>query len=240
MEPENQQKTICTAESDLESVKRYQNGDQQELRALLDIHLRLIKFWVRKVLAWADRDEVMQEARIGFSNAAQEFDVSAAGDFHEQAKTYVIRSVHNSRAVMPVRRTLYKHYREVLKHQDELMQELDRMPTTEEVARKTKLSVRQVENALSVIAAFPDRLEGEDGKLAIKEPFEFVDPYQKQLLKDALKKLNRDDAELVIYDLQGLTDREIAERLGKSEGAVKMARTRALKKLRDIISGEGV
>ena len=68
MEPKNQQKTGCTVESDLELVRRFQNDDQEALVALLDVHRRLIKFWIRKVLAWADRDDVMQEAIIGFFN----------------------------------------------------------------------------------------------------------------------------------------------------------------------------
>ncbi|MFY9622507.1 MAG: sigma-70 family RNA polymerase sigma factor [Pyrinomonadaceae bacterium] len=241
MEPQNQEKKRCTVEADLELVRRYQNGDQKALDALFESHRRLIRFWVRKVLAWADRDEVMQEARIGFFKAAQDFDVSQSGDFHDLAKTYVMKSVHKSSAVMPVRRTLYKHYRQVMRAQDELMRKLNRRPTLEEVSEEAELSVRQVENALNVIAAFPFPLEAEDGTLTIEEPYQFEDPYRLQLVKDLLKQIDPDEAKIIIlFYRYGLTDREIAENLGKSEGAVKMARTRVLEKFRDIISGEGI
>ena len=242
MEPENQEKKlICTAEADLELVRRYQNGDQEALVELLEVHRRLIKFWVRKVWAWADRDEVMQESRIGFSLAAKEFDVSKHGDFHAHARNCVMRAVYESRAVMPVRPTLYKHYRQVLEAQDELMRRLDRRPTLEDLSEEAGLSVKQVENALNVVAAFPFPLEAEDGELPIEEPYRIEDPYQSQLIEDALKQLRPDEARIIIlYYLHGLTDREIGGELRKSEDAVKMARMRALAKLRDILSGEGV
>ncbi|HYJ89015.1 MAG TPA: sigma-70 family RNA polymerase sigma factor [Pyrinomonadaceae bacterium] len=241
MAAESQQKSICTVEADLELLSRYQNGDHQALEALFEVHLRLIKFWVRKVWHWADREEVMQEAKIGLSNAVMEFNASKDSDFHAQARRCVMRAVFESRAVMPVKRTLYNHYRQVMKAQDILMRKLGRRPTLEELSNEAGLSVTQVENALNVIAAFPLPLEAADGKLAIEEPFQIEDPYESQLVKDALKQLSRDEAKIIIlYYYYGKTDREIGEDLGKSEDAVKMARTRALAKLRDIISGEGV
>lgn len=233
-------KMICTVEADLELVRRYQRGDQEALESLLEVHRPLIKFWVRKVWAWAERDEVMQEANIGFSKAAKEFDVAKHGDFHLHARACVMRGIYESRAIMPVRRTLYKHYRLVKKAQEILMRKLDRRPTLEEVSQETGLSVKQVETALNVIAAFWLPLEEEDG-LAIEEPSQSEDPYQSELIKDALKQLSPDDAKIIIlYYFHGKTDRETAKQLGKSEAAVKMARTRALDKLRAIISGEGV
>lgn len=240
MAAESQNKTICTVEADLELVRRYQRGDQEAVESLLEVHRRLIKFWVRKVWAWAERDEVMQEANIGFSKAANEFDVATHGDFHLHARACVMRGIYESRAIMPVRRTLYKHYRLVIKAQDILLRKLDRRPTLEELSQETGLSVKQVETALNVIAAFWVPLEEEDG-LAIEEPSRSEDPYQSQLVKDALKQLSPEEAKIIIlYYFYGQTDREIAEPLGKSEAAVKMARTRALEKLRAIISGEGV
>jgi RNA polymerase sigma factor (sigma-70 family) len=240
MAAEGQKKTICTVETDLELVRRYQNGDEQALDELLEVHRRLIKFWVRTVWAWAEREEVMQEANIGFSKAANEFDVSKHGDFHDHARACVMRGIYESRAIMPVRRTLYEHYRLVIKAQDTLLRKLDRIPTLEELSKETGLSVNQVETALNVIAAFWLPLEEED-ELAIKEPSKSEDPYQSLLIEAALKQLTEDEAQIIIlYYFYGQTDREIGRVLNKSEDAVKMARRRALEKLRAIISGEGV
>jgi RNA polymerase sporulation-specific sigma factor len=127
-----------------------------------------------------------------------------------------------------------------MKAQEILLRKLDRKPTLEELSKETGLSINQVETALNVIAAFWLPLEEEDG-LAIKEPSQSEDPYQSLLIEAALKQLTEDEAQIIIlYYFYGQTDREIGRVLNKSEDATKMARRRALEKLRAIISGEGV
>ena len=240
MRPESKEKR-CTFEADLRLVKRHRNGDLHALDELFQSHRPLILFWIRRVWSWADREEVMQEVRIGLSKAAMEFDASKNDDFHGQVRSCVMNAVFNSRAVLPVRPTLYRHYRDVLRAQDELMRKLDRRPTLGELADAAELSERQVETALNVIAAFPFPLEAEDGQLAIEEPYHVEDPYQSQLIKDALKQLSRYDRMLIIrFYYYGETDPEIGADLDKSDDAVKVARNRALERLRDIISDEGV
>jgi DNA-directed RNA polymerase specialized sigma24 family protein len=91
-----------------------------------------------------------------------------------------------------------------------------------------------VNTALNVIAAFTFPLEEADGHLVSK------DYYQSQLISDAVNQLEANDSDKIIrYYFHGQTDSEIAKDLSRSIGAVKMARHRALEKLRDIISGEG-
>jgi DNA-directed RNA polymerase sigma subunit (sigma70/sigma32) len=102
---ENRKKT-CTAEMDLELVSRYQNGDEQALNDLLQLHEGLIMFWARKVVSLADRDDVMQEGRIGFMKAAQKFDLSKADDFHAYARLRVRSSIFESATIRRVNRTL--------------------------------------------------------------------------------------------------------------------------------------
>lgn len=240
MEAESQKKT-CTFEGDLELVRRHQNADPQALDDLFRVHRRLLMYWVRKVWRRADREEVLQEVIIGLSRAAMEFDAAKTDNFHGQVRSCVMKTVYESKAVMPVKRTLYQNYRRVIAAQDALLEKLDRKPTIKELSEAAELSVKQVENALNVIAAFPFPLEDEDGQLAIEEPYQVEDPYQSQLIKDALKQLGSDDAHVIIrYYYYDETDPEIAAGLGKSKDAVKMMRTRALEKLRAIIEGEGV
>jgi RNA polymerase sigma factor (sigma-70 family) len=235
MEAENQKKPKCTVEADQELLRRFQNSDEEALIALIESHYGLLKYWVRKAFNWGDRNDVMQEAVIGFWMAAKEFDFSEGDDFHRIARVRVIGTVYKSKAVSPVRRTLYKNYRTVTKAHDELMRRLNRSPTQEELAQETKLSVKQVDNALNVIAAFPFPLEEAGGHFVVE------DPSQLPLIEDAINQLTPYEAEVIIryYFSEPTTDRAIAKALGKSEGAIKMARKRALEKLRDIIYGKG-
>ncbi len=138
-------------------------------------------------------------------------------------------------------RTLYSHYREVQLAQDKLIQELERMPTLNELSEATQLSTKQVENSLNVIAAFRVPLEAIDDRLVIEESSQIEAAYQSELIIDAIAKLNPDQQEVIFrFYLNEQTPAEIASSLGKSEAAIKLARGRALTKLRNIVSGEEV
>jgi RNA polymerase sigma factor for flagellar operon FliA len=237
MEAENQKKSRCTVESDLELLRRYQNDDLQALAALFEVHYGLIKFWARKLsekITWVDRDDLTQLVCIGFIEAAQKFQASRTPYFHAWATKYVRWSVFKSPDVNVMKRTLHDNYREVIKAQYKLMEELNRRPTTAEISKETKLSEMQIDNALKGIAAFPLALEEEDANV------EIADPYQQQLIKEVSKQLSSYQAQIIKrYYVYGQTDPEIAEDLDKSEEAIKEARQRALKKLRKIIGEDG-
>jgi RNA polymerase sporulation-specific sigma factor len=238
MAAKDQKRSRCAgSEADLKLLRRYQDGDEEALAALFKGHYGLIYTWVSRVLvtlSWANRDDIRQEALIGFWEAAKTFDTSGNGDFHSEARNSARRKIFESPEVRIVSRTLYEHYRKVMDAQDNLMKKLNRMPTLEELAHEAGLSVNQVNTALNVIAAFPLPLEEADGHLASE------DPHQSQLIGDALNQLDANDPDIIIrYYYYGQTDSEIAIDLGMSPGAVKMARHRALEKLRGIILGEG-
>src|SRR3954471_5652514 len=161
MKEDDEPKPESTVDTDLELVRRSQNGDQEAMALLMERHMGLITTWVSK-LRWANPDDIKQEANIGFYYAVREFDLSQDSDFLDKARTYIKRAIYESKAVMPVNRTAYRRYRKVLRIQDELLQRLGRMPTLEELSTEAELSVKQVENALDVIAALPLRVETED------------------------------------------------------------------------------
>jgi|ERR1044071_4458780 RNA polymerase sigma factor (sigma-70 family) len=237
MEAETQNNSRCTVAADLKLLRRYQRGDEEALNELLKSHDHLIRFWVRKALAvvpTANREDVIQEAHIGFYQAAAEFNVSDNADFHTQARNYIKRAVYKSSTVRRVNRTLYKNYTKVMQAQVRLIEKLNRAPTLEELGAEAKLSVRQVDTALNVIAAFPFPLEEAEGYQASE------DPYQTQFFNEAISILNSYDADIIIrHRFYGQTDPEIAADLGLATGTVKMRRHRAESKLRDIISVEG-
>jgi len=237
MAAKDQKRSRCTGEADLELLRRYQRGDEEALNELLKSHDHLIRFWVRKALAvvpTANREDVIQEAQIGFYQAAAEFNVSENADFHTQARNYIKRAVYKSSAVRPVTRTLYKNYTKVMQAQARLIKKLNREPTLEELGAEAELSVRQVDTALNVIAAFPFPLEEAEEYQASE------DPYQTQFFNDAISRLSSGDADIIMrYHFYGQTDPEIAADLGLATGTVKMRRHRAESKLRDIISLEG-
>lgn len=229
METENQESSKGTDEGDLELVRRYQNGDERALVGLLEGHYSLIQYWVRLALEqapWVDPDDIMQEAHIGFFEAAQQFDFSRSRNFLGFAKILAWRRMLDSSEVRIVKRTLYKNYSEVATAHARLMEKLNRGPTLDELSAETHLSINQIETALNVPAAFPFAMDESEEHLTNE------DPYQSQLLSDLIGKLDSDQAEVVIRRYRGHKYREIAQALGKSVDAVKKLHERAIKKLK--------
>jgi RNA polymerase sporulation-specific sigma factor len=237
MAVKDQKRSSCADEADLELLRRYQNGDEEALVALFKSHYGLIYSWVNQVMRAiprANRDDIRLEALVGFWEAARTFDTSGNVDFHMEARNCARRKIFESSEVRIVKRTLYEHYRKVMDAQNNLMKKLNRMPSLEELAQEAGLSVNQVNTALNVTAVFTAPLEEADEHLARE------DPYQSQLISDALNQLDSDDPEIIIrFYFYGQTDSEVAKDMGKTRGAVKTARHRALEKLRDIIMSEG-
>lgn len=234
----NQEPARCTIEADLALLIRYQNGDEEALANLVKCHLGLITFWARKIRAnarWADLDDIKQEGSIGFVQAAKKFDTAGNGDFHGVARNFVRAAIYRSPEISRVKRSQYRRYLRVRTTTEKLMVELDRMPTLAEISKATGLTVKQVDSALNVVAAFPLSLEEAHDGSALEESV------QSQALRDAIRQLDSYGAQIIIRCyFYGQTDGEIAMDLGRSEDAIRMARNRAEKKLKNLIFGNGV
>lgn len=244
METSTQEKNLCTVEMDLALVRRFQAGNYQALDDLCHSHFDLIDYWAFKVwlqVRRANLDDLKQEACVGFINAAKTYNPSLNEDFHGHARFIIRAALFLSPEIRRVKRSLYKNYRLVMVKQDELMRRLDRKPTIEELRDETKLTIRQVNNALNVIAAFPFPLEESEEGDVVDEPYHVEDPYQRKLIEDAIEQLIPNQKEVIIRQyFRGQTQKQIAEELGTTEGAIKMRRDRAIRNLRKIISRKGV
>jgi RNA polymerase sigma factor (sigma-70 family) len=237
MEAENKKNSKCTDKVDRELVTLYRKGDERAFVSLLDLHIGLIKYWARVVLRkahWANPDDLVQEGRIGLWETAKVFDVSREGNFDAWARRSCIGRMFDSAEVSLIKRALRKRLKRVATTQDELMKQLGRMPTLEELAKATNLSVEQVDATLNALAVFTLPIDDADGSVANE------DPYQSQLLGDALNQLTEDQSEVIIrYHFYGHELKEIAKALGKSNENVRQIHKRAKQKLRDIIYGKG-
>ena len=241
MAAQDHENISCTVEGDLALLKRYQNGDQEALEELLSSHLALIDFWAGKAgrrIRWLTREDRRNQGCVGFIEAAQEFDVEQDKNFDVKARD-AIKKAFRREKILPIPRHSYRNARRVLEAQQDLFVKLDRRPTNEELATKAQLSVKQVKNAFEVIAAFPLVLETdrESERVEVEDLFEFQNPYDEQLIRDLLKRLNRKDV-IVIYRFYffGQSEQEIAIELGRSEGAIATSLYRARQRLRAILS----
>lgn len=237
MKADNQKRSSCTAESDRELLRRFKSGDKTAFVALLDSHMGYLREWVRVVMktaSWANPEDLLQEARMGLYKAAQKFDLSKDGHFHAWARKSCIGKMFDSREVRLVKESTYKNHRKVIKAEDKLRKKLKRGPTLKELSEETKLSVKQVEEALDLASPFTLSMDEAKGKLT------FEDPYELQAISDAFNQLSPDHDEVLIRrHVRQQTFKQIAKAMNRSDTAVRNLHQRAKERLEDIIYGQG-
>jgi RNA polymerase sigma factor (sigma-70 family) len=247
--------------------ERYRKGDQQARDELILYHLPLVRLLVSRIsrnTGWASREDLMEEGVIGLVRAVERFDPNRGVKFQAFARRYIMGAVYDSpEMTRMVPRRQDENLRKVRLAHDELLKSLNRKPTLEEVAQKSRLTTTQVKNALDAGAiAFPsehlslevegsregfERLQDlfESGKLSNVSGVEIRDirwdathpDYVRTLLvKEALAKLSEREA-LILTDSywSGRSDQEISEQLGLSETALTRIRQRAIRKLRSLM-----
>lgn len=244
MERKRLEKRRCTVEIDLALLRRYQDGVQPALDDLWEFHIALVYFWAGKVFVKVRRaslDDLRQEACVAFILLAKRFDTSGSKSFHTEIRFTVRTTLFFSPEIRVVKRTLYRNYKKVKDKQDEWAKKLDRKPTVDELSTATGLSVKQVNTALHVLAAFPLQFEETERDFAFEEPHQSEDPYLSKQLEDAINQLKPEHSEVIIRQfVLGHTQLKIANDLGTSVATIKMRVRRAKLKLEKFFDPDGV
>lgn len=234
-------------EADLELLIRCQQGDREALENLCELHYGLIAFWARKLAEryyWTqfDPEDIAQDGMMGFIKAAEEYNPDKYPDFHLFAKLHFIRAVHAGRELQRVPRYQRENKKKVTKAHDQLVMELDRKPTVEEISVKAGLTVKQVQNVLDTADPFHRDLQDlTEGELPeTPAPQTDIDPAQSQRVENAINQLDSADARVIrLYYYYDLTDEKVGAQLGLVKDTAKRKRYRALEKLKRIISDAG-
>ena len=221
--------------------KRYSEGDENACGELVLYYLYLVKRQVNKKLidiTWANREDLIQEGVKGLITAISAYDFNRGSSFKDYAKNFILGAIVRSSEVIRygTRHQYENNYRKVRDAHDELMKELERKPTIDEIIERSGLTEKKVKNAISAASiAFPEEIpEDYAGSVSGGNPVEIEDG--KILLGELLLHLKEKEAMIIIeHELNGLEDREIAEKFGLNEEAVKKTRQRAMKKLQEVV-----
>jgi RNA polymerase sigma factor (sigma-70 family) len=221
--------------------RRYKEGDEAAHEELMLRYLYLVKRQVSKKLidiTWANAEDLMQEGAQGLMTAISKYDFERGSNFKNYAETFILGAiVRNPEVIRDGTRHQYENnYRKARKAHDELMEELGRKPTIDEIVERSRLTPTKVMNALNAASiAFPKEIPDDYAESASgRNPVEIED--EKILLRELLLNLSEKEALIVIeHELNGLEDREIAGKFGLNEEAVKKARQRAMKKLQEMV-----
>lgn len=250
------------AEQEKELGRRIQQGDQEALNRLVEANLRFVVSYAKRYrglgLSFLD---LVHEGNLGLIEAAKRFDPERNVKFISYAVWWVRQAIFHalsegSRAFR-VPQKLSGQVSKVGHARDQLAAELERAPTTEEVAQKTELSASEVEAILRVSGedlSLSTALS-EDGSLELGDTLEqeTIPPIELELIKqsfaeqiqDMVDQLDAKERQVIRmrFGLDGEEPRtlqEIGGALGLSRERIRQIESKAKEKLRRNQKSQGL
>ena len=251
-------KTAWDKERTHELFRRYkEEGDMDAREKLVMSHLNLVRFLANKFKNRGEPiDDLMQVGYLGLLKAIDRFDPARGLEFTTYATPTIMgeikRHFRDKGWSVRVPRRLQELSAKVNQATDELTTELQRSPTVEEIARYLDVTVYEVLEAMESSSAYSsvpleapgssdsddapsvlDRYASEDSELA------FTD--DRLVIEEALAGFSPREREVIeLRFVKGMTQIEIAQKLGISQVQVSRLLRRTLKKIQDKIDPEGL
>ncbi|HSG81219.1 MAG TPA: RNA polymerase sigma factor RpoD/SigA [Gemmatimonadota bacterium] len=253
------QHNLIKPDEEIRLARKAQKGDTEAIQALCKANLRFVISVAKKYQGRGlPLSDLIQQGNLGLVTAAIKFDPDQGVKFISYAVWWIRQAIlsalaHHGRSVrVPLNRAA--ELSKILKMRQSLKVDLDREPTSEEIARRLEMNPQTVE-MLEALNAGEVRLDapiGDSEDSSLVERFvseeatsahtEVEEHLLQEQINEALSTLRERDA-LVLKLYYGLGDgrehtlEEIGQKLGITRERVRQLRDRALKELREGTKG---